>query len=102
MNNVIVCSGAKELQSEVDKYLESTSYDKLISLKQDDIYEQMYKDICKMAIDLFPTIDVTNLIELSIRKDRLMSIIEITGYIKVDYNKFVVIEKTYKGERNIV
>lgn len=99
---MIVCSGAKELQSEVDKYLESTSYDKLISLKQDDIYEQMYKDICKMAIDLFPTIDVTNLIELSIRKDRLMSIIEITGYIKVDYNKFVVIEKTYKGERNIV
>lgn len=101
MNNVIVCSGAKELQSEVDKYLESTSYDKLAILKMNSVYEQMYKSICKITIGLFPTIDVTNLIEISIRKDKIMNLIEVTGYIKVDDRQFIAIEKTYIGGKSI-
>ena len=105
MNKMIVYSIAQttnELQSKVDAYLENTSYNKLINLKKDDMYDQMYSDICKITNTYFPTIDITNSVELSIRHDRLANIIEVTGYVKVDYDKFITIEKTYEGEKNIV
>lgn len=83
---------------EVDRYLDNLEHSAILNERPDKLYERLFHDIASIVLRHFEDVDITKGTELSVSTDTTgdgLRII-ITGYVKVDDNHFLQIEKEYR------
>jgi hypothetical protein len=89
-----------KLTLEVDKYLDSLSFERLMPLRPGEIYSVLYTALSQLAVRYYESLDATHNIELNVRKDFEEEFVELTGYIKL-LGKFVWIENRYVPKKAV-
>lgn len=86
---------------EIDRYLESLSYEKLVAVRSDKLHEKLFRDISVIVLKHYEALDVTKKTELQVSVDADMYglRINVTGYIEIGEERYIQIEKTYESRR---